>query len=77
MSGFANTAKPLTKFQEKKEAFQWTPEVTTSFQTLKEASSTALSLLTTKQEKGSPLTQTRVTSGSEESGHKYRTRGSE
>jgi hypothetical protein len=39
--GFANIAKPLTKFTEEKQAFRWTPEVETAFQTLKGALCTA------------------------------------
>jgi hypothetical protein len=35
-SGFANVAKPLTKFTEWKQAFQWTPEVEAAFETIKE-----------------------------------------
>jgi phospholipid-translocating ATPase len=35
LSGFANIAKPLTKLTEQKQAFQWTPEVKATFQTLK------------------------------------------
>jgi hypothetical protein len=41
ISGFTNIAKPLTKLTEEKQAFQWTPEVETTFQTLKEALCTA------------------------------------
>jgi hypothetical protein len=36
-SAFANIAKPLTKFTEETQAFQWTPEMEVAFQTLKEA----------------------------------------
>jgi hypothetical protein len=35
ISGFTNIAKPITKFTEQKQAFQWTPEVEAAFQTLK------------------------------------------
>jgi hypothetical protein len=41
ISGFADIAKPLTRLTEKKRAFQWTPKVETTFQTLKEALCTA------------------------------------
>jgi hypothetical protein len=41
ISSFANTAKPLTKLTEEKRAFQWTPEVETAFETLKETLCTA------------------------------------
>jgi hypothetical protein len=44
ISGFADIAKPLTRLTEEKQAFQWTPEVETAFQTLKEALCTAPSL---------------------------------
>jgi hypothetical protein len=44
ISGFADIAKPLTRLMEEKRTFQWTPEVEASFQTLKEALCTALSL---------------------------------
>jgi hypothetical protein len=37
ISSFANIVKPLTKFMEEQQAFQWTPEVEATFQTLKEA----------------------------------------
>jgi hypothetical protein len=37
ISGFPDISKPLTRFTEEKRAFQWTPEVGTAFQTLKEA----------------------------------------
>jgi hypothetical protein len=40
ISGFANIAKPLTKLKEK-HAFQWTPAVVATFQTLKGARCTA------------------------------------
>jgi hypothetical protein len=40
ISGFANIAKPLTKLTEK-QAFQWTPAMEATFQTLKEALCTA------------------------------------
>jgi hypothetical protein len=35
ISGFANIAKLLTKLNEEKQAFQWTPDVQAAFQTLK------------------------------------------
>jgi hypothetical protein len=38
---FINTAKPLTKLTEEKQAFLWTPEVEAAFQMLKEALCTA------------------------------------
>jgi hypothetical protein len=41
ISGFADIAKPLTRLAEEKRAFQWTPEVETAFQTLKETLCTA------------------------------------
>jgi hypothetical protein len=37
ISGFADIAKPLTRLTDEKQPFQWTPEVETAFQTLKEA----------------------------------------
>jgi hypothetical protein len=37
ISGFVDIAKLLTKLMEEKQAFQWTPEVESIFQTLKEA----------------------------------------
>jgi hypothetical protein len=40
LSGVANIVKPLTKLT-KKQAFQWTPEVEATFQTLEEALRTA------------------------------------
>jgi hypothetical protein len=36
IDGFANIAKPLTKFTGESQASQWTPEVEVAFQTLKE-----------------------------------------
>jgi hypothetical protein len=33
-SRFANIAKPLAKLMEEEQAFQWTPEVEATFQTL-------------------------------------------
>jgi hypothetical protein len=41
ISGFADIAKPMTRLTEEKRAFQWTPEVETTFQTLKETLCTA------------------------------------
>jgi hypothetical protein len=41
ISGFANIVKPPAKFTEEKQAFQWTPKVEGTLQTLKEALSTA------------------------------------
>jgi hypothetical protein len=41
ISSFSNIAKPLTKLTEQKQAFLWTPEVETAFQTLKRALCTA------------------------------------
>jgi hypothetical protein len=34
---FAKTANPLTEITEEKQAFKWTPEVETAFQTLSDA----------------------------------------
>jgi hypothetical protein len=60
ISGFANIAKPATKLTERRQAFQWTPEVEAASETLKKASVLPLFLLTRSQVRGSSLTQARV-----------------
>jgi hypothetical protein len=37
ISGFTNSAEPLTKLTEQKQSFQWPPEVEAAFQTLEGA----------------------------------------
>jgi hypothetical protein len=73
ISGLANIAKPLTKFTEEKQAFQWTPQVEAAFQTIKRSLHSPLFLTTRSQVTDSSLTQTRVTSGIEECLPRYRT----
>jgi hypothetical protein len=63
ISGFANTAKQLTKFTEENQPFDWTPEAEAAFETLTGALCTALFLHTQSQQGGSSLRQTQVTSG--------------
>jgi hypothetical protein len=68
----ANMKKPLTILTEEKRTFQSIPEMEAAFQTLKRSSVLPLFLLTRSQERGSSLTQTRVTSGLEKWSPKYR-----
>jgi hypothetical protein len=72
ISSFANIAKLLTVIMEEKQAFQWTPEVEATFQTLKEALCTTPIPFTCSQERGSSLTQMHETLGFEECSPKYR-----
>jgi hypothetical protein len=73
ISGFVNIAKLLTKCMKEKQAFQWTPEVEATFQTLKEALCTA-PILAYQQPRERFVVDTDTSNiGLEERYHKYRT----